>query len=402
MGIVTLGLPGRDAGSVVIAGPRGVGLLVTLWVATALVYPWLHRRIAWFVDAVVLGRPDYRFLRAHVARCAQEHDEVAPLLDDVCALLKPALSCPAIRWHEVADASAYDEAEEGSAVHIAHASAATVIPTSDRPQYAIVSGPMTGGRRLLSGDVVMLEALAIIVARRIDAIRLVSERHQREVREQEIAKLATEAELTALRAQINPHFLFNALTTIGYLIQTAPPRALNTLMRLTVLLRSVLRSEGEFTTLDHELDLIEAYLDIERARFEDRLRVSIDVPEGLRQARIPPLLLQPLVENAIKHGVAPKRYGGEVTIRARLERGGGGTHELVVAVRDTGDGVSAIAMRRGRERGVGLRNVERRLACQYGAAASLVVSSLPGKGTTAEIRLPVAVWVEEQAVVVGG
>jgi LytS/YehU family sensor histidine kinase len=173
-------------------------------------------------------------------------------------------------------------------------------------------------------------------------------------------------------------------------------------MRLTVLLRSVLRSEGEFTTLDHELDLIEAYLDIERARFEDRLQVIIDVPSGLRPARVPSLLLQPLVENAIKHGVALKRYGGEVTIRARLERSVGGAHELVVAVQDTGPGVSDDVMQRGRERGVGLRNVERRLACQYGAAASLVVRSLPGEGTTVEMRLPVAVWVEEQAVAVEG
>jgi two-component system LytT family sensor kinase len=400
VGVVTVGLPARDHESAVFIGPRAVGLLVILWVATALIYPWLHRSIGWFVDAVVLGRPNYRVLRAHVARRAQEHQQVVPLLDDVCALLTPALSCPAIHWHEVG-ASTYDEAEAGSVVQMAHASATTVIPTSDRPQYAIVSGPMTGGRRLLSGDVIMLEALATIVARRVDAIRLVTERHEREVREQEIAKLATEAELRALRAQINPHFLFNALTTIGYLIQTAPPRALHTLMRLTVLLRSVLRSEGEFTTLEHELDLIEAYLDIERARFEDRLRVNIDVPSGLRQARVLPLLLQPLVENAIKHGVAPKRYGGDVTIRARLERCGGGTHELVLAVHDTGDGVSDIAMQRGRERGVGLQNVERRLACQYGAAASLVVRSLPGTGTTAEIRLPVAVWIDEQAVAVG-
>ena len=96
-----------------------------------------------------------------------------------------------------------------------------------------------------------------------------------------MAKLATEAELRALRAQINPHFLFNALTTIGYLIQTAPPRALETLMRLTALLRGVLRSEGEFTTLGRELELVESYLDIERARFEHRLRVSIDVPARL-------------------------------------------------------------------------------------------------------------------------
>src|ERR1700750_314753 len=92
----------------------------------------------------------------------------------------------------------------------------------------------------------------------------------------------------ALRAQINPHFLFNALTTIGYLIQTAPPRALETLLRLTSLLRGVLRSEGEFTTLGRELEIVESYLDIERARFEHRLRATVDVPPRLRNVRLPP------------------------------------------------------------------------------------------------------------------
>src|SRR5205085_7326801 len=101
---------------------------------------------------------------------------------------------------------------------------------------------------------------------------------------------------------------FNALTTLGYLIQTAPDRALETLLRLTALLRGVLRrSEGEFATLGEEIDLIESYLEIEQARFEERLRVMIDVPPALRGIRLPALLIQPLVENAIKHGISPRR-----------------------------------------------------------------------------------------------
>jgi sensor histidine kinase YesM len=270
--------------------------------------------------------------------------------------------------------------------------ATIIVPTSDRPQYAITSHEVTGGRLLLSDDVSMFETLTLVVARRIDAIRLTHERYERQLREQEIARLATEAELRALRAQINPHFLFNSLTTIGYLIQTAPPRALSTLMRLTALLRSVLRSEGEFTTLGHELDIVESYLEIERARFEERLQVRIQVSEALREARIPPLLLQPLVENAVKHGVAPNRSGGRVTISATLERSVGNDHQLSVTVHDTGTGVSDSQLERGRERGLGLRNVERRLACQYGATASLMIRSSAGEGTTVEIRLPVPVW----------
>src|SRR5205807_9290006 len=138
------------------------------------------------------------------------------------------------------------------------------------------------------------------------------------------------------RAQINPHFLFNALTTIGYLIQTAPPRALQTLMRLTSLLRAVLRSEGEFTTLGREVEVIEAYLDIERARFEQRLAVTIEVPAALRTMRVPPLVLQPLVENAVKHGIAPLRAGGAVMVCATLDVGPGENGSLILTVRDTG------------------------------------------------------------------
>jgi LytS/YehU family sensor histidine kinase len=216
---------------------------------------------------------------------------------------------------------------------------------------------------------------------------LTDERYTRELREQEIGKLATEAELRALRAQINPHFLFNALTTIGYLIQTAPPRALATLMRLTSLLRSVLRSEGEFTTLGRELELIESYLDIEHARFEQRLRVTIDVPQALKELRVPPLLLQPVVENAVKHGIASQVCGGEVTVSGRLDLSVPQS-ALVLIVQDTGPGVTAAELERGRADGVGLANIERRLAHHYGSAASLSIRSDSASGTSVEIRLP--------------
>ena len=243
----------------------------------------------------------------------------------------------------------------------------------------------------MSDDRATLEAIAVVVARRIDAIRITTERYDRGLREQEISRLATEAELRALRAQLNPHFLFNALTTIGYLIQTAPPRALETLMRLTALLRGVLRSEGEFTTLGRELEIVESYLDIEKARFEHRLRVTIDVPASLRNIRLPPLLLQPLVENAVKHGIAHKQSGGDVAIRARIERINDQPRQLAITVEDTGAGATSQSLQRGRGTGLGLRNVERRLECQYGTSASLSIRTAPGEGTIVEIRLPAAV-----------
>jgi two-component system LytT family sensor kinase len=389
--------------------PRQVGLLVTLCVATALVYPALRQVTTHFVDRVLLHRPDYPSLRASVARRVQAHDQIATLLPDVCGLLAPALSSSVVAWREwpagsheetlggvvllgddaavVARSTAGREALVGESV-TSPVAAVVVLPTTDPPRYVILVSGLSGGRRILSDDRATLEAISVVVARRIDAIRITDERYEREIREQEMGKLASQAELRALRAQMNPHFLFNALTTIGYLIQTAPTRALDTLMQLTSLLRAVLRSEGDFTTLGRELDVIESYLEIERARFEHRLRIVIDVPASLRNIRVPPLVLQPLVENAVKHGIAPLRAGGEVRVRATIERGACLTRSLLLVVQDTGAGATEEALRKGREAGVGLRNVERRLAGQYGAEASLTVHSLAGEGTTVEIRMP--------------
>ena len=198
------------------------------------------------------------------------------------------------------------------------------MPTTDLPRYVVRVGELTGGRRLLSDDLALVETVVATAARRIDQIRLTNERYEVQLREEEMQKLTAEAELKALRAQINPHFLFNALTTIGYLIESAPPRAMNTLMQLTALLRGVLRSEGDFTTLGREIELVEHYLKIEHERFEERLRVRIDVPQALRHLRIPALVVQPLVENAIKHGVAPstdrRRRGRDGAPRDRRGR----------------------------------------------------------------------------------
>ncbi len=369
----------------VLADPRQVGALVTLWVATALIYPTLRRATAWFVDAVVLRRPDYRSLRALAARRAQAHDSVGPLLDDTCELLAPALSARTVRWHELprdADASTGDKlSRSGKPPQV-------LVPTAEHPRYAIEISQLTGGRRLFSDDFAMLEAVALIAARRVDAIRVTGERYDRELREQEVAKLASEAELRALRAQINPHFLFNALTTIGYLIEAAPGRALDTLMRLTSLLRGVLRSEGEFTTVGRELEIVESYLEIERARFEDRLQIDIDVPASIRTLRIPPLVLQPLVENAVKHGIGQAAAGGAVRVSARLVSRRDAPSELLLSVSDTGAGNTRVAFEHRRDAGVGLRNVEQRLAHQYGAAAMLSFETAPGAGTTVTLRLP--------------
>jgi two-component system LytT family sensor kinase len=405
------------------ADPLPVGLLIGLWVATALLYPWLRRSIVRFVDAWLLRRVDYEAMRVEIARRIADHEAAEPMLDEVCERLRVSLTARDVKWTVDGDDNAGEnnKTPAGSLIPFINKSkasrrlkepeprAVTVsAPTAEPPRYRLLIGELSGGRRLLSDDLDFLESVALMVARRIDAVRVIHERCLRDLHEQEIRKLATEAELRALRAQINPHFLFNALTTIGYLIQAAPDRALETLMRLTQLLRGVLRrSEGEFATLGQEIELIESYLDIERARFEDRLRVMIDVPPALRQIRVPALLIQPLVENAIKHGISPGRAGGEVMILARLARGGGdqtfatagvpvGSEEtLQIWVRDTGVGASERELAHGRTRGIGLQNVEQRIKRHYGDAATFEIRSASGVGTTVELSLPVNLALEK-------
>lgn len=392
--------------------PRAVGVILGMWIVTALLYPRLHHAVAWVVDKIVLRRSDYNYVRAEVTRLAASHEQDNLILDDVCKFLGSALTAREVLWFGPNnDTSVASELGESTRIDLSALKSGTnatadspvlrdprglnailVIPTAEPPRYVIKIGELSGGRRILSDDTIMLEAVAFTIARRIDALRIMHERCEQNLREQQISKLATEAELRALRAQVNPHFLFNALTTIGFLIQTAPERALDTLMRLTGLLRGVLRSADEFTTLGEELKIIESYLEIERARFEDRLRVTIDVPPQLLSTQAPPLLIQPLVENSIKHGISPLKGGGDVIISAVLEPAPESKSQpqiLCISVRDNGAGVSEIELAQGRKRGVGINNVEQRLRSYYGLAASLTIKSACGVGTLVEVRLPV-------------
>jgi len=378
--------------------PRSIGLVLGLWVITALLYPWLRRGVANFVDAVILRRVDYGSVRSDVSQILTIFETPHEIMDQVCGVIARAVSAREARWVEIEgdkDTVGTGENEDRYVQLLEGAGSKgsfVFVPTAEPPYYRFEIGVLAGGRRLLSDDLAMLEATAVMVARRIDTLRVIHERDEQNRREQEISRLATEAQLRALRAQINPHFLFNALTTIGYLIQTAPERALETLMKLTSLLRGVLRTDGEYVTLEQELDLIVSYLDIERARFEERLRVTIDVPADLLSVRVPPLIIQPLVENAIKHGITPCRFGGEVRIQAQLEQASEPqsaiAEVLKITVSDSGRGISEIDLARNRRRGFGLSNIEDRLRWYSGRTASLRIHSKLGEGTVVELTLP--------------
>ncbi len=362
--------------------PVTAGTLVILWIATACLYPSFRRAVGLFVDRVVLRRSDYSALKTEIARVVSLIDDAGLVLPRVCGMLPEALSAEEVRWEEVAVA---ESMLDGDLLEVP-GHVALPIPTAEAPRYVIVVGRLAGGRRLLSDDVDLLRTVARLAGRRIDAIRMHRERMARSAREQEVSRLAAEAELRALRAQINPHFLFNALNTVGYLVQTSPDAARTTLMKLTSLLRGVLRSGPSFVTLGEELDLISAYLDVEKARFEERLHIRIDVPEELRSLRLPPLLLQPLVENALKHGIALSRIGGEVLVSARLEASDG-RELLELTVRNTGAVASQIEMAHRRRQGFGLKNIEERLRLYFGTNAALILTN-ERSATVAAIRLP--------------
>lgn len=199
---------------------------------------------------------------------------------------------------------------------------------------------------------------------------------------QAASELAAQAELRALQAQINPHFLFNALNTVAALCRRDPERARETIFLLSQYLRSSIRAgQNVLVTLEEELGIVQAYVAIEQARFGSRLKARFDVPAELLRAEVPILSLQPLVENGVRHGLMPLPAGGTVAVRARRQ----GT-ALVVEVADDGVGIAGAGQSAGT--GVGLSNVRERLRCLYGEHGRLAVDSAPGKGTRVELRMP--------------
>lgn len=205
-----------------------------------------------------------------------------------------------------------------------------------------------------------------------------------ELRAQRADELAASAQLQALRAQIDPHFLFNSLNSIAHLITTDPVRAEACVERLSEIFRYLLSSKDRtFVTLADELDIADGYLDIERARFGEQLHVEFEVDEKARGWIVPTLIVQPLVENAVRHGISKKVGGGRISVRARVD----GT-ELVVDVEDTGVGMSRNGRPSGSSTGVGLRNVSDRLTHLYGGAYVPRISSRPGEGTHVTLRVP--------------
>jgi two-component system LytT family sensor kinase len=204
-----------------------------------------------------------------------------------------------------------------------------------------------------------------------------------EHRLEEQEKLLLAARIEALANQINPHFLFNTLTSISSLIRTDPETARMLISKLSGLLRRLMRATDHFVTLREELASVDEYLDIEKVRFGPSLRVDKEISPDTLDVIVPSMLLQPLVENSIKHGLSRKVGGGRITIKTARRDG-----RALIEVRDDGLGMTEERLEKAFGGGIGLSNVNERLRTIYGAACGLKMTSEPGRGTSVSVEIP--------------
>ncbi len=210
--------------------------------------------------------------------------------------------------------------------------------------------------------------------------RMAAQLKEKELNEERLIRTKMEAELQALQAKINPHFLFNTLNSIASLISENPKAAESTVEKLSELFRYTLKSaETSSVSVAEELDIVRTYLEIEKVRFGDRLQYDITCADAVRDVMIPALIIQPLVENSIKHGIASEIHGGKINVE--VSKAGG---NCLISVIDDGKGIDDA----NKANGFGLRSVEERLQLRYGASSSLTL--IPDGRTHFLITIPIS------------
>lgn len=340
----------------------GLAVFVVVAGAVILVYPLILQKAGVWVENALFRRKDVRDAARRI-RAADTGSEAA-FLDEASRALAEFVS--AERWKLL---------EPGSAMQLARSELAptpgfdslspseqvwceAVVPFRDGAgaQRPLLLGARQGGRRYLSLDLSELDLLASEVAGSVERMR----RDEQE-------NLLRDSEMATLRAQINPHFLFNALNALNAIIPASASDARRTLLNLADIFRYSLGGKRQFVPLEEEMEIVEAYLQIERLRLGKRLRTRIEMDDGARFRLVPALSIQPLVENAVKHGISRMAEGGELSVIARLEQGG-----FRVEVIDNGPGFDPRSLP---ERGHGLRSVERRLQLCFGADAQFLIQS---------------------------
>jgi len=331
-----------------------------------------------FVERHVLGKPDYAKAAAELRERLAPLESVPAVIAETEDFLARTLGTLNVRVHP-SDGSA----EETNAADVVQ----TPILVGNRSQYVLSVSSRSRQHIVVTIDVEFLRDVAVIVGRRLEALAREQDRLERARREAQLVHQVVSAELRALRAQLNPHFLFNALNTIAALIPPEPEKAERMVVQLAKVFRHLLaHSEKSFSSLQEEIEFLRTYLEIEKVRFGERLTVEFDISEAAATATVPSLILQPLVENALKHGLATKRGDNLLVIRADRQ-----ADALSVSVEDNGVGIpeSIDAKPAASAGGVGLRNIRERLRTIYGHRASLVLENTARGGSRALIVIPV-------------
>ncbi len=345
-----------------------------------LALPWCYRRLDNWLDRAWLGR-SYSTVEGvkYFLSGIQDATTEAELTKHAESRLSEIFQTPV--------SIALEGAQVSASLPTAVAHEALVLNRGLRVG-TIRMGPRPNDTPYFSSDIALMGSLADVFASLLENVRLQQKKQEQEKQEQELRLHASRSELKALRAQVNPHFLFNALNAIAGLIHKDPSRAEETVEQLAEVFRYTLkRSEKEWVRLEDELDFVGAYLQVEQARFGERLVVRMDIDEAARRETIPTMMVQTLVENAVKHGVASVRGTGIVEIRAR--RLAASTR---IEVSDNGPGFPAEESLEGEDSsrsGYGLKNLLLRLNAHYGASAELGMSRDSALGmTVVSVELP--------------
>ncbi len=380
--------------------PASVHVFAVILLAGALLlsFTFVDERISRLVNRWLFRPPDFRAASRRLAITLgqlQSEPQIAAAVEDAArsvlqlrgARLMAAGDLPASPWSSAI--------LEGELVELGHAdplrdslplaNAEVLIPviSAGRTTHVLVVSPGPARPGLVTHDLNYLRAVAAQFGNRLDALHRERDAIERQSREALLLQQVAEAELRALRAQINPHFLFNSLNTIADLIVRDAPRAEAMTLRLASVFRHVLaHSSRSMTTIREEVEFLRTYLYIEEARFGDRLRVAIDVAPEIAGQPIPSLILQPLVENAMKHGIGPKPGPGSIWISARGEG-----DQICVKIEDDGMGPQS-ATAPPAEECHGLGNVAARLSTLYGDRASVKLEGREGGGTCVTVRIP--------------
>jgi len=373
-------------------------------VGMLLLFAFVDRHLAAWAERWIFHAPDYHALMQDLSETLsklRDDDALARAveaasqraLDLKTVRLLPVDMLPRSKWQAALGRGELVELDNHDRLPATQAEWAEVellvpVGTEGHVRHAIAVAPGNARRGLVTHEVSFLRSVAAHLGHRFDSLRMEERRVEAKSREAVLQQQVTEAELRALRAQINPHFLFNALNSIANLVVTNPARAESMTVRLAGVFRHVLANSARpLVALHEEIEFLETYLQIEETRFGDRLHVEIAVDPAVAMEPIPSLILQPIVENALRHGLGPKTGPGHLWITAEAT---GSQVRLLVEDDGVGPGNGLLKpnIDNGRSSGVGLENVTQRLNALYQDQSSITLEARQSGGTRVTILLP--------------